>query len=67
MLPVTNQIFTMSEPTMEQHMTATADLLPATTTTTTSILITGFFPGCKPAPEGKPFWILLEQEMMGWQ
>jgi len=57
----------MSEPTMEQHMTATADLLPATTTTTTSILITGFFPGCKPAPEGKPFWILLEQEMMGWQ
>jgi len=19
------------------------------------------------APEGKPFWILLEQEMMGWQ
>jgi len=20
-----------------------------------------------PAPEGKPFWILLEQEMMGWQ
>jgi len=21
----------------------------------------------KPAPESKPFWILLEQEMMGWQ
>jgi len=46
-----------------------ADILPVSSHSnyTTTTFVSGLFPGQPDIKKGKPFWILLEQEMMGRQ